>query len=120
MSSTTIYGIKNCDSVKKARRWLESHQQPFQFVDYRAEPLNEVQLKDWIKRVGIDKLLNKRSTSWKNLPESVRLQLDDSNATDLLQQQPTLIKRPVLVYKQQLVVGFDEQRYLDIYNQQRE
>ena len=106
-----LYGIPNCDTVKKARKWLESNGVDYEFVDFRKNPLSTAQLKDWVAAVGLEKLLNKRSRSWRELDAD---QQDSSNPTkmlQLMQKLPTLIKRPVLVDKNKVVVGFNNSEY---------
>jgi len=106
-----LYGIPNCDSIKKARRWLESQDVDYEFVDFRkAAPSNE-QIADWITAVGQKALVNKRSTTWKNLSTSEQRTVELENALPVLAKNPTLIKRPVLEYHGETVVGFDAVDY---------
>ena len=107
----TLYGIPNCDTIKKTRRWLDQHQLAYQFVDYREQPLSKEQLLDAISELGYDKVLNSRSTTYRQLPTSDKEQLDASKALQLLQQHPTLIKRPLLHSPQGYQVGFSEAAY---------
>lgn len=110
MSDITLYGIKNCDSVKKARRWLDDRAIDYRFHDVRTDGLKRGQVQAWLKELGLA-LVNKRSTSWKALEPEVREQLDENNALDLLIAHPTLIKRPLLDTGEQRHLGFDAQRY---------
>ena len=106
-----LYGIPNCDTVKKARKWLETNGVDYEFVDFRKNPLSAAQLKDWVANVGLDTLLNKRSRTWRELDKD---QQDSSNPAKMLQlmrEMPTLIKRPVLVDKNILLVGFNNTEY---------
>ena len=113
----TLYGIPNCDTIKKARRWLEQHQLAYQFVDYREQPLSKDQLLDAISALGYDKVLNSRSTTFRQLPTSDKAHLDASKALQLLQQHPTLIKRPLLHSPQGYQVGFSETSYQQLLEQ---
>jgi arsenate reductase len=93
---TTLSGIKNCDSVKKARHWLEAHQIEYRFHDFRTEGLAAERLQQWNGTVGWEALLNRRGTSWRQLPQAVRDAIDEPSALTLMLENPTLIKRPVL------------------------
>jgi arsenate reductase len=107
----TLYGIKNCDSVKKARRWLEANDLDFQFHDFRVEGLDEAIIIEWLKSVSWEILLNKRSTTWKQLNDPRKDQLDQTIAVELMLENPTLIKRPVLCDNSGCMVGFKEVDY---------
>ena len=106
-----IYGISNCDSVKKARRWLEAQDIEYTFVDVRQTLPTVELLGEWIAAVGPDKLVNRRSTTWKNLPEQQRQAVIDGEVLPVLLDNPTLIKRPVLVHRGDTVVGFTPSDY---------
>ena len=113
----TIYGIKNCDSVKKARKLLEENGVKYQFHDFRDDGITKTLLADWLKSVPYTLLLNKRSTTWKQLEKSVQSIVDtgasNQEIIDLFIAHPTLIKRPVLVNdNDEITVGFSEQDYL--------
>lgn len=107
----TIYGIRNCDTVKKARTWLEGRGVAHRFVDYRAEGLDAKALARWEKAVGWEKLLNKTSTTFKQLPDAEKQSMDREKAVALLQAHPTLIKRPVLDIDGKITVGFKPEIY---------
>jgi len=109
--TVTIYGIKNCDTVKKARTWLEGRGVAHRFVDYRAEGLDPKDLARWEKAVGWEKLLNKASTTFKELSEVEKQGIDRAKAVSLLQSHPTLIKRPVLDVGGKITVGFKPEIY---------
>jgi Spx/MgsR family transcriptional regulator len=108
---TTLYGIKNCDTVRKARRWLEQHQIPYQFHDLREDGLTTELLSSWVVQLGWEALLNKRSTSFRQLSETARQVADAETASALMLATPTLIKRPLLVHHQQLHLGFKAETY---------
>ena len=103
---TTLYGIKNCDTVRKARKWLESEGINYHFHDFRSDGLNKKDLGVWTKAVGWEVLLNKRGTTWRQLPEKTKETVDEGRAIDLMLANPTLIKRPVLVRGRRVHVGF--------------
>lgn len=103
-----LYGIPNCDSVKKARKWLEQHKASYRFHDFRKDGLSAPLLKGWVKQVGVDTLLNRRGTTWRQLDEQHKQNLDEQSAIALLLAHPTLIKRPVLVKGNSVLVGFDK------------
>ncbi|MBL4584035.1 MAG: arsenate reductase [Pseudomonadales bacterium] len=111
MSATKIYGIKNCDTVRKAVKWLEANGQTFEFVDFKKTAPDQPLLESWIAEVGLDKLFNKRSTTWKQLPEQERATADEAAMIQWMQQYPTLIKRPVLEYKDSVHLGFKKDDY---------
>lgn len=108
--STTLYGIKNCDTVRAARRWLDTHNIDYVFSDVREQALSPQQLQSWLQELGLA-LVNKRSTTWKQLGPGERDNLDLSSAVDLLSQHPTLMKRPVLDTGQERHLGFKAEDY---------
>jgi len=107
----TIYGIKNCDTVKKARRWLEDHGVEYQFHDFRQDGLDKKQITSWVETLGWEFIVNKRSTSWRNLSDEEKAISSNSQAIKLLLEYPTLIKRPVVQNKKILLVGFKEAEF---------
>ncbi len=109
--AVTIYGIKTCDTVRKARNWLEASGVDHRFVDYRAEGLDAKKLAVWEKAVGWEKLLNKTSATFKGLPEADKEGIDRKKALALMQAHPTLIKRPVLDVDGAITVGFKPEIY---------
>ena len=116
----TLYGIKNCDTVKKARRWLDSNDLTYQFHDLRNDGLDRQQVVHWTSQLSSQALLNKRSTTWKNLDDSVREAIlhdtdNGESAINAMVQYPTLIKRPVMEYNNQLQVGFKPDQYTAIF-----
>jgi len=108
---TTLYGIANCDSVRKARIWLSSHDVDYQFHDFRQDGLSLKQLKTWANAVGWESLLNRRSQTWRKLTDKDKADLTETMALKLMQAEPTLIKRPVLEVKNRVHVGFTATDY---------
>jgi Spx/MgsR family transcriptional regulator len=111
----TLYGIRNCDTVKKARAWLERHGIEYRFHDFRVDGLSETLARQWIDELGIDVVVNKRGTTWRQLDDTTRATLNAENAPALLVEKPALIKRPVLDIGHQRCVGFDEKSWQDIF-----
>ena len=108
----TLYGIPNCDTVRKARKWLEAHGVAFAFRDLRKEGVSEAELKAWVTRLGRDTLLNRRGRTWRELPAAQRDAISsDADAVALMQACPTVIKRPVLVDGSRCLCGFSETEY---------
>ena len=107
----TIYGIPNCDTMKKARAWLEGHGVAYAFHDYRASGLEPETLDKWVERLGWEVLLNKASTSFRALPEKDRQGIDAARAKALMLANPTMIKRPILDFDGRLLVGFKPEIY---------
>lgn len=110
-SSITLYGIPNCDTVKKARLWLDANGKPYQFHDFRKDGLSEAEVTKWIKALGWETVLNRKGTTWRKLPEDVRENVSESNIARLLVEQPTLIKRPVLESGSTIHCGFKADDY---------
>jgi Spx/MgsR family transcriptional regulator len=111
METINLYGIKNCDTVKKARRWLEDNKINYTFHDFRTDGINRDQVKGWVNQLGWETLINKRSTSWKALDESIKNNLNDESAIDVVLETPTLIKRPLMINGKTISVGFKPQTY---------
>ena len=107
----TVYGIKNCDTVKKARRWLEANGVAYQFHDFRDDGIDKKTIRFWLQSVDWQILLNKRSTSWRQVDQTQRDAINRENAIDLMFAFPTIIKRPVLVKNDTVLVGFDKSHY---------
>ena len=107
----TLYGIKNCDTVKKARQWLEQNNMDYQFHDFRADGLTPSQLSDFVSRVDWSTLLNRSSTSWRQLSIEQQSDLTAEKAIALMLANPTLIKRPVLDAGNKLIIGFKVDHY---------
>ncbi len=107
----TLYGIKSCDTVRKARKWLDSSGLAYQYHDFRVDGLESTELTRWTKSVGWKTLLNTRSTSWRQLSEPKKNDLGESVAIELMIENTTLIKRPVLISGNKILVGFKEPDY---------
>lgn len=110
----TLYGISNCDTVRKARKWLVDHHVEFDFHDFRKDGLDRATLEHWCQKTDWETLLNKRSTSWRGIADERKTDLCESSAIDLMLEQPTLIKRPVLERNDQISVGFSNQQYAQL------
>jgi Spx/MgsR family transcriptional regulator len=113
---TTLYGIANCDTVRKARKWLTSHDVDYQFRDFRKDGLNAKQLKNWASKVGWETLLNRRSQTWRKLKDKDKTALTEARALKLMQAEPTLIKRPVLEVNNQVYIGFKDADYQQLFS----
>ena len=111
-----LYGISNCDTVKKAKNWLETNQLEYSFHDFRKQGLEPETIKDWLTQIAWDKLLNKRSTTWRNLEPEVQQSVNAENIIQLLVENPTLIKRPVLKVNGIINIGFNADTYQGIFN----
>ena len=106
-----LYGIKNCDTVKKARRWLEDHAVEYQFHDFRQDGLDKKQLSSWVEKLGWEAIVNKRSTTWRNLSDKEKEITTNAQAIKILLANPTLIKRPIVEKNKTLLVGFKEAEF---------
>ena len=109
--SVTIYGIKNCDTMKKARTWLHDHGVAYVFHDYKAEGIDKASLERWAKEVGWEILLNRAGTTFRKLPDGQRENITEKKAIALMLEQPSMIKRPVLDVGGTLLVGFKPEIY---------
>ena len=111
VKSVTIYGIKNCDTMKKARAWLDGRKVAYDFHDYKAVGIDRGRLEAWAKSVGWEKLLNRAGTTFKKLPEAEREGITETKAVALMLAQPSMIRRPVLDIGGKLLVGFKADEY---------
>lgn len=112
---TILYGIKNCDSVKKAKKWLEQENIPYQFHDFRTDGLSAELLQEFISASDLTTLLNKRSTTFRNLSDEIKNNLSDEVMREIILAQPTLIKRPLLKHDKAFLVGFKDSQYQEIF-----
>jgi arsenate reductase len=109
--TTTIYGIKNCDTMKKARAWLDGHGVAYEFHDYKTAAAPKEKLKAWCDELGWETLLNRAGTTFRKLPEADKEGLNERKALALMLAQPSMIKRPVLEVGGKLLVGFKPEIY---------
>jgi arsenate reductase len=112
-----MYGIKNCDTIKKARHYLDARHIDYVFHDFRTDGVNSIQLSAWVRKLGWETLLNKRSLTWRNLPDETKQNINELLALVVMEDQPTIIKRPVLEMADGVMVGFSEKRYNDAFEQ---
>ena len=108
---TTIYGIKNCDTMKKARAWLDQRGVKYAFHDYKVAGIEKARLEGWAKKAGWETLLNKAGTTFRKLPDADKEGLNEKKALALMLAQPSMIKRPVLEIGGKLLVGFKPEIY---------
>jgi arsenate reductase len=114
MGIVTLYGIRNCDTVKKARAWLAEPRIASQFHDYKVSGIDAARLNRWCEEVAWETLLNRSGTTFRALPAPDKAELNRSRALALMSAQPSLIKRPVLEAGGRLIVGFDPDVYKSI------
>jgi arsenate reductase len=107
----TIYGIKNCDTMKKARAWLDGHGIAYDFHDYKTAGIDRARLKGWAAKLGWETLLNRAGTTFRKLPDADKAGLNETKALALMLDQPSMIKRPVLEVGGKLLVGFKPEIY---------
>ena len=113
---TTLYGIPNCDTMKKARKWLADNGVEYAFHDYKKLGIERKQLDAWIKAVGWEKLLNRRGMMWRKVPDDVKASIDEQSAIRLMLETPSIIKRPVLEAKGKVIVGFKPETYEELFS----
>lgn len=113
--STQMFGIKNCDTVKKARKWLDDQGIDYEFIDLKVAPLANDTLEHWIQTLGTDTVINKRGTTWRKLPDELKGPLSLAETIQLMQANRSVIKRPVLVHQTQLLVGFNPDIWQDVF-----
>jgi Spx/MgsR family transcriptional regulator len=107
----TLYGIKNCDTMKKARAWLDAKGVAYAFHDYKAEGIDRARLEAWSGTIGWETLLNRAGTTFRKLPDADKAGLDEGRALALMLDQPSMIKRPVLDLDGRILVGFEPEIY---------
>ncbi|WP_250462011.1 ArsC family reductase [Microbulbifer litoralis] len=112
--SIVLYGIKNCDTVKKARKWLDKNDVDYRFHDFRDDGMGDVPLQAWLEAFGWQQVLNRRSTSWRALDDGQKNGMDDAAALALAAETPTLIKRPVTVAGDRTLFGFREADFSEL------
>ena len=111
---TTMYGIKNCDTIKKARTWLEGQAIAYDFHDYKTAGIDAETLHGWVDRLGWETVLNRRGTTFRALGDADKADLDAVKAVTIMQSHPSTIKRPVVEYPGGLLVGFDEAEWTKV------
>ncbi len=111
-----LYGIPNCDTMKKARKWLNDNGIEYEFHDYKKQGISEKELKKWCKQLGWETLLNKRGTTWRKLDDSVKDNVDEKSAIQIMIDNPSIIKRPVLDVDGELTVGFSVDSYKEVFS----
>lgn len=111
----TLYGIANCDTIKKARRWLRDHRIEYRFHDYRKDGLDESQLRAWAAELGSEALINRRGTTWRRLPPEVQAGIDEAGLIRLMLEHPAVIRRPLLDTGAVRLIGFTEAGYAALF-----
>ena len=111
MAKVTVYGIKNCDTMKKAFQWLDKRKVAYDFHDYKKEGADEAVLKRAIQAHGWDSVINRKGTTWKKLPEKQRESMTEKSAMAAAVENPSLIKRPLITHAKGVTLGFDEAEY---------
>lgn len=114
MSSVTLYGIKNCDTVKKARKWLDANSVPYTFHDFRVDGIDKTLINNFLKQIDLEVLINKRGTTWRKLSDEEKEIKNKTQAVTLMIENPTIIKRPVLDANKKYFVGFKDDNYKSI------
>lgn len=109
--TVSLYGIKNCDTMKKARQWLDSHGIDYRFHDYKASGVERGDLEFWCREKGWETVLNRAGTTFRKLPDDRKANLDEAAAIALMLEQPSMIKRPVLARESELLIGFKPEQY---------
>ena len=112
---TKLYGIPNCYTMKKARKWLEANGVDYEFHDYKKLGVDEKQLRGWVTQVGWEILLNRRGMMWRKVPDEIKAKIDEESDIGLMLETPSIIKRPVLESKGKIHVGFVEADYQSLF-----
>jgi len=112
----TLYGISSCDTIRKAKAWLKNQQIEFEFHDYRKQGLEQKLLASMISVLGWEAMLNRRGTTWRALPDTVKEQIDQASAMRVMLDNPAIIKRPLLATANQLHLGFSDRQYQEIFS----
>ena len=113
---TTLYGIPNCDTMKKARTWLADNGVEYEFHDYKKLGIEKKKLAEWIRAVGWETLLNRRGMMWRKVPDEVKASIDEKSAIELMLETPSIIKRPVLEANGKVTVGFKPELYEELFS----
>jgi Spx/MgsR family transcriptional regulator len=112
---TTLYGIKNCDTIKKARAWLSANNIDYSFHDYRLDGLDTQWLEQAEKALGWELMLNKRGTTFRQLSEEQKQNVDKTSALALMLESPAMIKRPILIHNEKYFIGFKAEQYAEVF-----
>ncbi len=115
MSTPTLYGIKNCDTMKKAFKWLEAANISYEFHDYKKQNVDKAVLQEAMKQHGWEKTLNQRGTTWRKLDKTVQENMNEQKAIAIAVENASLIKRPLMVYKGKVFLGFNTETYGDVF-----
>jgi arsenate reductase len=114
--STTLYGIGTCDTVRKARRWLDGHGVSYRFHDFRRDGIETAKVRAWVRARGWESVINRRGTTWRQLPAATRDAIDAERAVSLAVEHPALVKRPVLEHAGVVTLGFDDKIYSTLFS----
>ncbi len=106
-----MYGIPNCDTIKKAKTFLDSNKLSYEFHDYKKQGVDAELLKQWCNTFGYENVLNRRGTTWRKLDEETKTSINQETAILLMQELPSMIKRPILDTGKKLILGFDQSEY---------
>jgi Spx/MgsR family transcriptional regulator len=112
----TLYGIPNCDTMKKARAWLDAQGVAYDFHDYKKAGLDEATLRTWVDELGWEQLINRRGQVWRRLDQSTRDAMDEETAVRVMLETPSIIRRPVLDTGERRHVGFSEADYAELFS----
>ena len=116
MSQPLLFGISNCDTVRKARKWLDEHGLTYEFIDLRADRPSVKKISEWLSAVGSERLINRRSSTFKQLSVGEKAALEGSGTVSVLQSQPAMIRRPVLEWNNAVSVGFKAEDYAQLFD----
>ncbi len=114
--SVKLYGIPNCNTVKKARDWLDSHEISYEFHDFKKQGISEELINNWLKSTDLDSLINKKGTTWRLLTDQEKNKATNlKGSVALMLEKPSVIKRPILIFKKNLLLGFNVEAYENIF-----
>lgn len=111
-----LYGIANCDTIKKAKKWLDSRDIAYEFHDYRKQGLDMALLQSLESALGWEVMVNRRGTTWRALPDALKDGIDRDSALQIMLDSPAITKRPILAIENRLLIGFNDQQYQEIFN----